>query len=135
MHTLLTIGQVAKLSGLTPKAVRLYEQTGLIGKPQRTEAGYRIYQQEDVALLSFIRQARLLGLQLVEIKQIVSLHRSGSRPCQTVLGLLSKRIIEIDNQITELQTLRKTLATVCERAEVNQQKGKSVVICSLLEAV
>ena len=135
MSSQLTIGQVAKQTGLTPKAVRLYEQEGIIGELKRTEAGYRIYQPEDVALLIFVRQARLLGLQLDEIKRIVGLHRSGSRPCQTVLGLLSKRIVEIDDKIAELRSLRKTLSSVCNHAEEQQQKGKSVVVCSLIEAV
>lgn len=129
----LTIGQIAKETGLTAKAVRLYEKQGIIDEPKRTPAGYRTYQLEDIPLLNFVRQAKLLGLQLDEIKQIVDLHRSGSRPCQTVLGLLSSRIVEIDNKTAELKSLRRALDTVCERAKERQKRGEAVVVCRLIE--
>ncbi len=119
----LTIGQIAKETGLTAKAVRLYEQQGIIDKPKRTQAGYRIYQADDVALLNFVRQAKLLGLQLDEIKRIVDLHRRGSKPCQTVLSLLSKRIDEIDIKVADLKSLRRKLSSVCERAKEQQKRG------------
>lgn len=130
----LTIGQIAKETGLTVKAIRLYERRGIIDEPKRTLAGYRTYQQEDIPLLNFVRQAKLLGLQLNEVKQIVDLHRSGSRPCQTVLSLLSKRITEIDNKVAELKSLRRTLSSACERAEEQQKRGEEVVVCRLIEA-
>jgi MerR family copper efflux transcriptional regulator len=74
----LTIGEVAKQTGLSPKAIRLYEADGLIPPPERTQAGYRTYDQHDVALLRFIGQARALDLRLEEIKEILDLH-VGSR--------------------------------------------------------
>lgn len=129
----LTIGRIAKITDLTPKAIRLYEQHGIIDEAKRTQAGYRTYDADDVALLNFVRKAKLLGLRLDEIKQIVDLNRSGTKPCQTVLGLLSKRVEQIDNQVAELKSLRRTLSSVCEQAKQQQKRGKNIVICNIIE--
>ena len=131
----ITIGQIAKETGLTAKAVRLYEKQGIIDEPKRTPACYRIYKKEDISLLNFVKQARLLDLHLGEVKQIIDLQRRGSRPCQTVLSLLSDRITEIDNKIIELKSLRCTLASACELAEEQQKRGKQVVVCRLIETI
>ena len=61
MATLLTIGDAAKASGLTAKMIRHYEQSGLLQKPARTEAGYRLYKPQQLQQLSFIHQARQLA--------------------------------------------------------------------------
>ncbi len=98
----ITVGQAAEKSGLSPKAIRLYETRGLLAPTQRTEGGYRTYCQHDVALLRFIRQAKSLGLTLEEIKQIIDLERQGTQPCSTVLGLLEAHIEQIDQRIDEL---------------------------------
>ena len=65
-HTV-TIGEAAARTGLTAKAIRLYERRGLLGAPERNHSGYRTYGANDLAVLSFIRQARNLGLRLDEI--------------------------------------------------------------------
>lgn len=79
----LTVGQAARASGLTPKAVRLYEARGLIPPPHRTEAGYRLYRDEDVATLRFIHRAKTLGLTLDEIRNVLDLQRDGQPPPAT----------------------------------------------------
>lgn len=73
MPETMTVGQAATASGLSPKAVRLYEKRGLIGPVERTDSGYRTYSADDVALLTFIRRAKSLGLRLDEIRQIIDL--------------------------------------------------------------
>ena len=75
----LFIGDVAKHSGASRKALRLYDAAGILAPPRRTAAGYRVYGSEALELLAFIRQAQRLGFTLEEIKEIVSIQRSGSR--------------------------------------------------------
>ncbi len=82
----ITIGQAARRSGLSPKAIRLYEAKGLLDAADRTPSGYRTYTDEDVAVLRFIRQAKSLDLRLNEIRDVIDLQRGGARPCQTVRG-------------------------------------------------
>src|SRR5437867_5966752 len=77
----LFIGEVAARSGLSRKALRLYEARGILKAPRRTPSGYRHYDSDVLRLLRFVSQARRLGLTLTEIRQIVALRRSGSAPC------------------------------------------------------
>lgn len=134
MPETMTIGQAAAASGLTPKAIRLYETRGLIEPAARTESGYRTYGPDDVALLSFIRRARSLGLRLDEIGQIIDLQRGGRHPCATVLELVDGRIADIDTTIAGLHALRTTLAAVRDDAEAAMQDGRSAVVCTIIES-
>src|SRR5215470_4273022 len=58
---LLTIGEVATRSGVSRKALRLYEARGIVSKPRRTPAGYRVYEADVLGVLHFVAQARRLG--------------------------------------------------------------------------
>lgn len=133
MSATMTIGQAAAASGLSPKAIRLYETRGLIDPAKRTESGYRTYRPDDVALLNFIRRAKSLGLRLDEIRQIIDLQRGGRQPCTTVLGLVDGRIAEIDDTIAELQALRTALAAVRRDAEKAMREGRNAVVCTIIE--
>ncbi len=70
---LLTVGEVARLTGLSVKALHHYEEKGLVPPAERTEAGYRLYGEEEVARLEFVKRAKLLGLTLEEVRELVSL--------------------------------------------------------------
>lgn len=109
MKAMLTVGEVARAAGVSAKAVRLYEAKGLLPEADRSEAGYRLYTDDEVALLRFIRQAKTLGLSLAEIGDILQLRRGGSQPCRHVLALLDQHVSQIDQTITELRQLRRTL--------------------------
>lgn len=128
---LMTVGQAAQASGLSPKAIRLYERKGLLPPAQRTDAGYRQFSIEDLATLRFVRQAKTLGLRLEEIGHILTLRRSGTTPCQHVGQLLDQRITEIDRTITELRHLRTTL-TRTRRATTDTSHGTEGV-CQIIE--
>lgn len=104
----MTVGQAAQAAGLTRKAVRLYEHRGLLPPALRTPAGYRLYNQEDVDTLTFIRRARALDLALDDIRAILALRRVGATPCTQVRGMLDARIAEIDKAVTELLALRES---------------------------
>jgi DNA-binding transcriptional MerR regulator len=69
----LKIGELAHQTGLSIKTVRYYEQRGLLEQPPRTEGGYRLYGPEEVARLRFVQRAKLLGLPLEEIRELVGL--------------------------------------------------------------
>jgi DNA-binding transcriptional MerR regulator len=77
----LLIGDVAAKSGVTRKALRLYEQAGILPPARRTAAGHRVYSQDTLAVLVFITQARRLGFRLDEIKRITTLKRSRRALC------------------------------------------------------
>jgi MerR family copper efflux transcriptional regulator len=77
----LLIGEVAARSGLSRKAIRLYEDTGILTPASRTEAGYRLYRDDVLPVLNFVLVARRLGFTLAEIAEIVAIRRAGQMPC------------------------------------------------------
>jgi DNA-binding transcriptional MerR regulator len=109
-------GQAAAAAGLSRKALRLYEQRGLLVAPERTAAGYRRYARADIDILIFIRCARGLGLRVDDIATILARRRDGRPPCDTTRAVLDQRIGEIDATLADLAALRAALALVRDRA-------------------
>ena len=68
----LTIGEVAKRTGLSTKTIRFYEEEGCIPAVGRNDAGYRQYSEGDVWRLRLVKHIRLLGLPLTEVKSLVT---------------------------------------------------------------
>ena len=66
------IGELTRLAGCTVKAVRFYEATGLLPRATRSPSGYRLYTEHDVKRLAFIQRAKLMGLPLGKIKDLVA---------------------------------------------------------------
>lgn len=105
----LLIGEAAKQSGASRKALRLYEAAGILPAPRRTAAGYRVYSEPTLGLLAFIRQAQRLGFTLDEIKEIVSIKRAGRVPCPHVRDLVRRRTYELDRRLVEMRQVRDGL--------------------------
>lgn len=130
---MLTVGRIAARTGLSPKAVRLYEANGLIDAPERTDAGYRTYTADTIPVLGFIRQAQALGLSLKEIKDILDLQRRGEQPCTLVTGLLDKHLADIDRRIADLESLRTTLQHARAQADQAVGRGDEALVCHIIE--
>jgi len=129
----MTVGTVAEAAGVSPKAVRLWEARGLLPPAERTEAGYRVFTDEDVAVLRFIRQAKALDLTLAEIKDILDLQRNGAAPCGRVTALLDSRIADIDRTLADLRQLRRTLIAARWAARESRRRGQDAVVCQIIE--
>lgn len=94
----------------------MYEAKGLLAAANRTIAGYRLYDERDVELLTFIRRARTLGLHLDDIREVLAIQNGGIPPCASVSDLVDNRIAELDATVAELLALRDTLAETRQRA-------------------
>ena len=112
---MLTIGNVARRVGVLPSALRYYEAQGILRPADRRPNGYRIYSEDDVKILSFVKRAQSLGITLKEIKPLLNLAVQGQQPCSHVKQLARNHLQEIDQKISELQTLRKELRTLLQR--------------------
>ncbi len=130
----MTVGRAARRAGLTPKAVRLYESKGLLEPALRTDADYRLFQEEDVEVLRFVRQARALGLNLAEIREIIDLQRDGAQPCGRVLGIVDTRLKEVDRALRDLRALRRALQRARAAAGVGKARGDDAVVCRIIES-
>ena len=109
--TALTIGQFARRAGLNPKAIRYYEEIGLLPQPPRNEVGYRLYFDEDLPRLRFIQRAKMLGLSLVEIKHLVDYADNGHCDLlqERLLALVEEKLAEVDCRLAELAAFRDDL--------------------------
>jgi MerR family copper efflux transcriptional regulator len=105
----LNIGDAAKASGVSAKMIRHYESIGLIGEAKRTEAGYRVYGEQDVRVLQFVHRARALGFPLEQIGRLLNLWRDGGRASADVRALARAHIDELDRKIREMEAMRRTL--------------------------
>lgn len=110
------IGELAERLGVTTKAIRFYEQIGLLPDPTRTPSGYRSYQDVDAERLVFIKTAQRLGLSLDEIKEIIAFRDRGERPCGYVAEVLQRQVTDLDERIREMATLRDELRRLQARA-------------------
>lgn len=119
MTTTLTIGELAKQSGLPTKTIRFYEDIGLIGKPERLDNGYRTYGESSVQELKLIKNARDIGLPIAEIKKLMIGCDQGDckhsqsyvdKQVKDYIAVLSQKIVELNSLRSNLQTLRKEWA-------------------------
>lgn len=131
----MTIGDAATSIGVSSKALRLWETKGLLPPAERTEAGYRLYSDEDLGVLRFIRQAKALDLTLGEIREILQLQRDDEVTCTRVVALLESHIAQIDSTISELTDLRRTLDRARRTADEEHRRGAETVICHIIESV
>ena len=107
----MTIGEMAVELQLNPKTIRYYEEVGLLPEPPRSESGYRLYSEKEVERLRLVKRAKLLGLTLAEIKEIVEYAIDGR--CSVMegrlLSLVEAKLGEIDQKIEDLAIFRDNL--------------------------
>lgn len=105
----LAIGDVAQASGLTVEAIRYYERLGLLPNPHRTAGRLRRYDSAVLSRLSFIAQAKDLGLSLAQIRDIVSGTSGHAGACKEVYRTLTEHVATVDRKLETLTALRATL--------------------------
>ncbi|WP_159566462.1 Cu(I)-responsive transcriptional regulator [Budvicia diplopodorum] len=110
----MNISQVAEKTGLTSKAIRFYEQKGLISPPSRSQNGYRTYNPRNIEELTLLRQARLVGFTLEECKELLALFHSSDRRSADVKARTLEKVADIDHHIQELSQMRERLMELAE---------------------
>jgi MerR family copper efflux transcriptional regulator len=110
----MNIGEAANASGVTAKMIRHYESIGLVKAARRTNAGYRLYSQQDVQVLQFIHRARALGFSLDQIGNLLALWQDKQRASSDVRALARSHIDELNQKIAELESMRRTLERLAD---------------------
>ncbi|MDY0962158.1 Cu(I)-responsive transcriptional regulator [Massilia sp. CFBP9026] len=108
----MNIGDAARASGVTAKMIRHYESIGLVKAPRRTEAGYRLYSEQDVRVLQFIHRGRALGFSLDQIRDLLALWEDKHRASADVRAMALAHIAELDRKIAEMAAMRRTLESL-----------------------
>jgi len=107
-----SIGELSRQVGLTPRTIRYYEDIGLLNSVKRVESGRRIYTEEDVRRLRFIKRLKVLGLSLEDMRELESLyltHRSNDRVLPRLLELLDRHMETLEARIEQLKILSQDI--------------------------
>ena len=124
------IGELARKAGSNSETVRYYERIGLLPRPGRTDSNYRDYSQEDVERLTFIRHARGLGFELVDIRSLIDLAEHPERGCGEADAIASRHLEAVEAKIAQLKKLRSEL-----RHMISHCRGGSVSSCRILQVL
>ncbi len=110
----LTISVVAKTAGVGVETVRYYQRIGLINEPEKPDAGYRIYPEQTIFRLRFIKRAKELGFSLAEISNLLEL---GDGHCLETKQLASHKLALIKSKINDLKAMEQTLEKLVQCCE------------------
>nr|WED68248.1 Cu(I)-responsive transcriptional regulator [Pectobacterium colocasium] len=111
----MNISDVAKKTGLSSKTIRFYEEKELLTTPLRSENGYRSYDDHHVEELTLLRQARQVGFNLDECRELVTLFNNPLRRSADVKARTLQKVQEIEMHIEELKAMREQLLALAEQ--------------------
>jgi DNA-binding transcriptional MerR regulator len=131
----LKVGAVAKAAGVGVQTLHYYERLGLLPKPQRSTANYRLYSFDAIRRVKFIKKAQGIGLTLEETRQILNLKERGRAPCHKVAELGERNLREIDARLAQLRKYRRALADALNdwREENTTERQCAGEFCDLIE--
>ncbi|HEM8878155.1 TPA: Cu(I)-responsive transcriptional regulator [Providencia stuartii] len=110
----MNISEIAKKTGLTAKAIRFYEEKGLITPPERGENSYRYYQDRHLNELGLLKQAKDVGFTLEECGELLSLFRNPARHSADVKNTTMAKIAELEQTIAKLSAIKDTLQNLVD---------------------
>ncbi|NKB83112.1 Cu(I)-responsive transcriptional regulator [Brucella grignonensis] len=123
----MNIGQAAKASGISAKMIRHYETIGLIEAADRTSSGYRVYTQNDVETLRFIRSSRDLGFQVEQIKELLALWRDRNRASADVKKVALQHVEDLEAKMRQLQNMADTLRHLAHNCQGNNRPDCPII--------
>src|SRR5436305_1835804 len=129
------IGELAKRSRLSVDAIRFYERRKLLPIPIRTTGRFRLYTDNDVERLRFIRQMQTLGFSLTEITRLAQLRADKNHACESVRGFLRAKLAEVAVKIHELQEVQAELKADLRKCDhtLKDPRGRKACACPVLE--
>jgi len=134
MNNKLTIGQLSKKVDLPTKTIRFYEESGVIGKAQRSDNGYRVYESSTIKELQLLKYARDLGLPISEIKRLMIGCKEG-KSChhsqQYIESGIDNYMTVLDEKISHLATLKQKLSDLRHQLPL-QKCQKDAYCCNIL---
>jgi MerR family copper efflux transcriptional regulator len=105
----MNIGDIAKATGISAKMIRYYEETGLIRPATRAMSGYRVYSDNDLQTLRFVRRARDLGFTVKQIDDLLTLWRDRTRASASVKEIALGHVAALEKKMQELKEMSDTL--------------------------
>lgn len=128
-----TIGKVATLADVSTDTLRYYEKEGLIAPASRTAAGYRLYNDEAVCRIRFIKHAQHCGFSLSDIKELLTLKAAESACCEDVRSLAIEKKLRIEHKLKALLVMSRALDDLIQSCEGGAQATDACPILAALE--
>lgn len=125
------IGELAEKCKVNKETIRYYERLGLILEPSRTESGYRIYTEQTVDRLNFIKRIQELGFTLNEIDKLLGVVDRDEAKCRDMYDFTVYKIEDIQRKIQDLKKIEQMLIDLKERCPEN----KNIYECPIIETL
>lgn len=130
MSKLLTIGKLAKHAETKVQTIRYYEKIGIMPEPIRSAGNQRLYNQNHVERLVFIRHSRDLGFHLDSIRQLLNLSDDPTHTCAEADAIARIHLKEVDSRISRLEALRAELKRM-----ITQCAGETIADCRIIKVL
>ncbi|MFF2093839.1 Hg(II)-responsive transcriptional regulator [Paenibacillus sp. NPDC058174] len=124
-------GDIAKLCNLNKETLRYYERKGLISEPARTEAGYRVYSEEILKRLMFIKRMQELGFTLSEIDKLLGIVDKDDIRCTGMYDFVVQKLGDVQKKIQDLLRIEIMLKDLKNRCP----DEKDIYECPILETL
>ena len=131
MGTPMKIGQVAERGGVNLQTIRYYEREGLLPAPPRLASGYRVFTEDTVRRVRFIKRAQELGFTLAEIRDLLTLRVNESRSSGEVRSIAEAKIADIEGKIRSLVAMKRVLTHLTDRCSGHGPASE----CPILESI
>lgn len=125
-----TIGEISRRTGVNIETIRYFEKIGLIASPLRTSGGHRVYGEDHLRQLGFIRRARDLGFSPAEVRGILQLGGPTGACCDEVREIASRHLHTVRSKMADLARLEKLLASTIDRCSGGHAPG-----CAIIEMI
>ncbi len=127
----LKTGELAKKAEVNLETIRFYERKKLISPVRRLDSGYRVFTEETVRRIKFIKHAQDLGFTLKEISELLSLRVKPGAKCGDIQKKAEAKMEDIESKINMLNKMKNTLIKLSKSCQKNQPTDK----CPILEAL
>lgn len=126
----LTIGGVARRTGMNIETIRFYEKKRLLSPPPRSAGGHRLYSPQAVRRLGFIKRSRELGFTLAEVTELLAIVDREQVSCEQAKQIADRHVAAVRGKIADLEQIEMTLNELIE-----QCSSKNVPECPIIDAL
>jgi DNA-binding transcriptional MerR regulator len=131
METTYTIGQLARVSEVKASTIRYYNRIGILHPEGRTASNYRLYDEEALGRLRFIRASQATGFTLEDITVLLRLRDGTSSICEDVQVLIEERLSDLERRMADLWHVQRVLKATLEKCRATQWSGRCQIIDTL----
>ena len=127
----MTISELAKAADIPTTTLRYYERIGLVEPEDRSYGNYRLYGDQSLKKLKFIRAAQAIGFTLEDVKSLLADGNGKAPTCGNVQGLIEARLTDVEERLKDLRHVRKVLKSALERCHQQKKSDCCQVVADL----